>query len=75
MVLEACRSYQVNREIKRDGKFYGPLSYSVFLVMKETPIQSNKMWFKSVEETFNKQRTAGNSQRMVIESTIDSQTR
>ena len=75
VVLEACRSYQVNREIKRDGKFYGPLSYSVFLVMKETPIQSNKMWFKSVEETFNKQRTAGNSQRMVIESTIDSQTR
>lgn len=71
VVLEACRSYQVNREIKRDNKFYGPLSYSVYLVLKNSPIPSNKMWFKSVEESFNKQRPAGNSQRMVIESTIE----
>lgn len=28
-LLEACRSYQSNYEIKQEGKFYGPLSYYV----------------------------------------------
>lgn len=71
VMMEACRSYQVNREIKRDDKFYGPLSYSVYLVLKDTPIQSNTNWFRKVEETFNKQRSSASSQRMVIESTIE----
>lgn len=26
-IIEACRSYQINNEIKCDGKYYGPLSY------------------------------------------------
>ena len=70
-MMEACRSYQVNREIKKDGRFYGPLSYSVYLVLKEMSIQSNPKWFLNVEDTFNKQRPTGSSQRMVIESTIE----
>ena len=52
VMMEACRSYQVNREIKRDGKFYGPLSYSVYLVLKETPMLSDSKWFLNVEKTF-----------------------
>ena len=71
VMMEACRSYQVNREIKKDGRFYGPLSYSVYLVLKEMSIQSNPKWFLNVEDTFNKQRPTGSSQRMVIESTIE----
>ena len=71
VMMEACRSYQVNREIKRDDKFYGPLSYSVYLVLKDMPIQSGGKWFLNVEEMFNKQRPAGSSQRMVIESTFN----
>lgn len=71
VMLEACRSYQVNREIKRDGKFYGPLSYSVYLVLKDLNMESDPKWFLNVEDTFNKQRPAGSSQRMVIESTIE----
>lgn len=70
VMMEACRSYQVNREIKRDDRFYGPLSYSVYLVLKDKPIQSDTKWFLNIEETFNKQRPAGSSQRMVIESTM-----
>lgn len=70
VMMEACRSYQVNREIKRDDKFYGPLSYSVYLVLKDKPMQSDTKWFLNIEETFNKQRPAGSSQRMVIESTM-----
>ena len=70
VMMEACRSYQVNREIKRDEKFYGPLSYSVYLVLKETPMQSNSKWFLNVEKTFNQQKPATSSQRMVIESTM-----
>lgn len=70
VMMEACRSYQVNREIKRDDKFYGPLSYSVYLVLKDKPMQSDEKWFLNIEETFNKQRPAGSSQRMVIESTM-----
>lgn len=70
VMMEACRSYQVNREIKRNNKFYGPLSYSVYLVLKDKPIQSDTKWFLNIEETFNRQRPAGSSQRMVIESTM-----
>lgn len=29
LILEACRSYQSNYEIKQDGNYYGPLSYYV----------------------------------------------
>ncbi len=71
VMMEACRSYQVNREIKRDEKYYGPLSYSVYLVLKDTPMQSNTKWYLNVEDMFNKQRPVGSSQRMVIESTFD----
>ena len=71
VMMEACRSYQVNREIKRDGAFYGPLSYSVYLVLKNMTIHSNPKWFLNVEDTFNKQRPAGSSQRMVTESTVE----
>ena len=71
VMMEACRSYQVNREIKRNDKFYGPLSYSVYLVLKDKPIQSDLKWFLKIEDTFNKQRPAGSSQRMVIESTYE----
>lgn len=71
VMMEACRSYQVNREIKRDEKFYGPLSYSVYLVLKDTAILSDPKWFLKVEDTFNKQKSAGSSQRMVIESTME----
>ena len=70
VMMEACRSYQVNREIKRDEKFYGPLSYSVYLVLKDTSMQSDSKWFLNVEKTFNQQKPATSSQRMVIESTI-----
>ena len=73
VMMEACRSYQVNREIKRDDKFYGPLSYSVYLVLKDKPMQSDEKWFLNIEETFNKQRPAGSSQRMVIESTMNNE--
>ena len=71
VMMEACRSYQVNREIKREDRFYGPLSYSVYLVLKDTAILSDPKWFLNVEDTFNKQKSAGSSQRMVIESTIE----
>ena len=71
VMMEACRSYQVNREIKRDEKFYGPLSYSVYLVLKDTPMQSDSKWFLNVEKTFNQQKPATSSQRMVIESTYE----
>ena len=73
VMMEACRSYQVNREIKRDDKFYGPLSYSIYLVLKDKPMQSDEKWFLNIEETFNNQRPAGSSQRMVIESTMNNE--
>ena len=70
VMMGACRSYQVNREIKKDDKFYGPLSYSIYTVLKNTPMQSNPKWFLNIEKAFNQLRPAGSSQRMVIESTM-----
>jgi len=46
-VLEACRSYQVNAEIRQNGNFYGPLSYYVNEVFKKYSIDDLK-WVEDV---------------------------
>ena len=40
-IIEACRSYQVNNEIKCDGKFYGSLSYYTSKVLQSS---NNIVW-------------------------------
>lgn len=48
-VLEACRHYQTNHEIKQSGNYYGPLSYYISQVLKNKKLTKSLDWVKDVE--------------------------
>ena len=48
-ILEACRHYQTNHEIKQSGEYYGPLSYCISLVLKNKKLTKSLDWVKDVE--------------------------
>ena len=68
-VLEACRSYQVNSEIKVNGNYYGSLSYYVNKVMESMANITEPKWSESVRSLMNKDRRLVR-QNIVIESTF-----
>lgn len=43
-LIEACRSYQTNAEIKENGVYYGSLSFYVNEELKKTPLNKNTDW-------------------------------
>ena len=47
-ILEACRSYQVNSEIREGGVYYGSLSFYVNKVLQSTMLSSNNTWIDKV---------------------------
>ena len=67
-MLEACRSYQSNYEIKQDGLFYGPLSYYINQTLQNHLLTSDVNWIETV-----KKKMARNpklvKQNMVIQTT------
>lgn len=67
MVISACKSYQVNLEIKRNDCFYGPLSYYLAKTLKRMSLTDPTVWMSVVQETVR--RATG--QHPVIESTWD----
>ena len=52
-ILEACRSYQVNSEIRADGNYYGSLSYYVNKALQKTKLESNSSWTDLVVKFMN----------------------
>lgn len=70
IMMEACLPEQLNREIKVGDKYYGPLSYSVYSVIKGKSLGKDSSWCKSVEDMFRKIIPPMSSQKMVIESSI-----
>lgn len=53
-VVEACRSYQTNSEIKQDGKFYGPLSYYTNKVLMSAALSHDVSWTEKVKHLMDK---------------------
>lgn len=54
-VIEACRSYQVNNEIKCDGTYYGSLSYYVNKILQiKKRIVWQSRWYEDVIELMSK---------------------
>lgn len=51
--LEACRSYQVNSEIREEGTYYGPLSYYINKVLVDFSLSKETSWIKKVNEMMN----------------------
>lgn len=53
-ILEACRSYQVNSEIRENGKYYGSLSFYVDKILRTTKLDKNISWTEKVALLMNK---------------------
>ena len=68
-ILEACRSYQVNSEIRADGKYYGSLSYYVNKTLQSTKLDKNISWTERVAQLMN-QDTRLVRQNPVIETSL-----
>lgn len=54
VMLEACRSYEVNTEIKQNGQYYGPMSYYISRQLLTTPISFDTKWIEDVRKNMNK---------------------
>ena len=69
MILEACRSYQSNYEIKQDGKYYGPLSYYISQVLAKRKLSCSIDWISEVNSLMKADKRL-TRQNMVNETTI-----
>jgi hypothetical protein len=68
-ILEACRSYQVNSEIRQEDTFYGPLSFYINKVLQTNRLGKNIDWTDDVRKCMETDMRLIR-QNMVIESNI-----
>ena len=66
-MLESCRSYEVNLEIKQNGNYYGPMSYYICQQLLTTPMSFDTNWIEGVRKNMDKDIRLVR-QHMVIES-------
>lgn len=66
-MLEACRSYEVNIEIKQNGTSHGPLSYYIGQQLLTKPLSFDTNWIEEVRKNMDKDIRLVR-QHMVIES-------
>lgn len=69
VILEACRSYQSNYEIKQDGKYYGPLSYYINKALSTHNLTPNMKWVQEVKRLMDSDRRL-TKQNMVYETSL-----
>lgn len=55
-ILEACRAYQTNAEIKQNGRYYGPLTYYVNQTLSKISLTSDTSWIETVRTFMGKDR-------------------
>ncbi len=67
VMLEACRSYEVNTEVKQNGQYYGPMSYYISRQLLTTPLAFDTKWIEEVRKGMDKD-TRLVRQNMVTES-------
>jgi len=68
-ILEACRSYQVNSEIRENGKYYGSLSFYVDRILRTTKLDKSTSWTEKVVSLMNKDARLVR-QNIVIETSL-----
>lgn len=66
-MLESCRSYEVNLEIKQNGNYYGPMSYYISQQLLTMPMFFDTNWIEGVRKSMDKDIRLVR-QHMVIES-------
>ena len=70
VILEACRSYQSNYEIKQSGKYFGPLSYYVNLVLSKQRLTRGTDWVLEVNKRMSADKRLAR-QNMVYETSLE----
>lgn len=68
-ILEACRSYQVNSEIKENGKYYGSLSFYVNNVLQTSVLGKNISWTDKISKMVDADKRLI-KQNVVIETSL-----
>ena len=68
-MLEACRSYQVNTEIKENGQYCGPLSYYISQQLLTSPLSFDTKWIENVRKNMDNDKRLVR-QHMVTESSL-----
>lgn len=53
-ILEACRAYQTNAEIKQNGHYYGPLTYYINRTLLNVRLSSDNRWTETVRSLMAK---------------------
>lgn len=53
-MLEACRSYEINTEIKQNDKYYGPLSYYISQQLINKTLSVDTKWIDCVQNNMDK---------------------
>lgn len=64
--IEACRSYQVNKEIVEGGKHFGALSYYINRVLSNHELSKDSKWIETVKGLMDMDPRLTN-QNMVVE--------
>lgn len=67
-MIEACRAYEVNTEIKENELYYGPLSYYIIHELLTTPLSYDTKWIEQVRKNMDRDIRLIR-QHMVVEST------
>lgn len=67
-IIEACRSYEVNTEIKQNGEYFGPLSYYVHKVLSTHSLSKDTVWSRIVANLMDMDKRLI-KQHVVIETT------
>ena len=68
-ILEACRSYQMNREIYENGHFYGSLSFYINKLLKTSKLDKDISWMEQIPKMI-KQDIRLQLQDPVIETSL-----
>lgn len=66
--LEACGNTQVNMEVKRNGTYYGPMSFYIAKALSYSQIDEGNRWVYKVQQLMRQDIDIQN-QDMVIETT------
>lgn len=66
-ILESCRAYEVNIEIKQNDYYYGPLSYYISRQLLTIPLSFDTNWIEEVRKFMDKDIRLVR-QHMVLES-------
>ena len=68
-MLEACRAYELNMELRVNGTYYGALSYYIALVLSRISISPDSLWWMEVRRLLDSDASLIN-QHLVIESSL-----